>query len=65
MKHAINKSNLPRFLRRIAKQMIEADGECWEATVCQMSADEIELLTGIIVQDPVEIKIEEGDRANG
>lgn len=60
-KYAINKSQLPRYLRQAAKEL----GDSWESAACAMAADEIELLQQVIMRDPVEIKIEEGDRANG
>ena len=62
---AIHKSNLPRLLRQIAEEMEWELGDCWEIDTCRMAADEIELLNQIIVHEPIELEIEEGDRANG
>ncbi len=61
----IEKSQLPRYLLKLAARL-NADGdEDSGALVCQMAAGYIPLLEGIIIGDPVEIQIEEGDRANG
>ncbi len=60
----IRKSQLPKYLRIHAKEL-KLKGGGWESQVCEMAASEIELLQGIIMNDPVEIQIEEGDRANG
>ncbi len=48
-----------------AARAIEAHGLMREAEVCRMAASEIGLLERIIINDPVELPIEEGDRANG
>ncbi len=37
----------------------------WGAEICRAAAREIDLLKRIIINDPVELPIEEGDRANG
>ncbi len=60
----IRRSQLSRYLRVLAKE-IRMRGDSWQSDVCDMAAKEIELLEGIIVNDPVEIAMEEGDRANG
>lgn len=62
----IHRSQLPKYLRHVSTVVKEAAGEeTWEAAVCEMAAKEIELLEGIIINDPIELPIEEGDRANG
>lgn len=62
----IHRSQLPKYLRNVSAVLKEAAGEeTCEALVCDMAAKEIELLEGIIINDPVELPIEEGDRANG
>ncbi len=60
----IRRSQLSRYLRVLAKE-IKLKGDSWQSDVCEMAAKEIELLEGIIVGDPIEIEMEEGDRANG
>ncbi len=63
---AIHRSQLPKYLRHVATVITEAAGEeTSESDVCRMAAKEIELLESIIINDPVELPIEEGDRANG
>lgn len=58
---AIYRSDTPRQLRVIAGTMDES----WQADLCKVAADEIELLERVIIHDPIELPIEEGDRANG
>lgn len=64
IKAIIDRSQLPRYLRSLARE-IKAEGDDWRSVACEMAADEIELLERIIIHDPVELPIEEGDRANG
>ena len=60
----IRRSQLPRYLRVLAAET-KLKGNSWQSDVCDMAAKEIELLESIIVNDPIELPIEEGDRANG
>ncbi len=61
----IRRSQLTRYLRKLAAEH-KADGdEGWKSLVCEMAATDIELYEGIIMNDPVEIQMEEGGRANG
>lgn len=52
----IELSNLPKFLRRISQEIEEDGGRYWHCDICEMAAEEIELLQRIIVQDPVEME---------
>ncbi len=60
----IGRSELMRDLRELIDEL-ETSRHIWAVDVCKRAFREIEFLTVIIVNDPVELPIEEGDRANG
>lgn len=55
---------LPSQLRWLAMTLRD-DGYDERADICEQAAREIETDRMIIMRDPVELPIEEGDRANG
>lgn len=56
---------LPKALRQLAGHLTSDGPDAW-ADVCNEAADEIELMWGMWMQPgPIELPIEEGDRANG
>lgn len=55
---------LPTQLRWMACNLRRLDAYR-EADICEAAAKELELSRKIIMHDPVELPIEEGDRANG
>lgn len=66
MQRPIELSNLPKYLLRAAEAIEDREGgPAWEADVCRMGAHEIELFQRIMLGEPIELNIEEGDRANG
>ncbi len=58
------RSELMSDLQELAKLLDDMEW-AWSADVCRRARKEVELLRGIIMNDPVEIQMEEGDRANG